>query len=108
MIDILETLYKHTSLTFLETDETFETTSGVRQGGPESPFLFNLYIDFAMRVFINECQNKSVGFFEHCFRLNPRSIDRKERLQMRQCNVKNSGKSTLSWCGYADDNSVSS
>ena len=103
MIDILEQLYKQTSLTFLETDETFETTSGVRQGGPESPFLFNLYIDYIMRVFINEIQTENIKFFEHCFRLNPRSISREERLKMGQENLKSFGISTLSWCGYADD-----
>ena len=78
MIDILEQLYKQTSLTFLETDETFETTSDVRQGGPESPFLFNLYIDYIMGVFINESQTENIKFFEHCFRLNPRSISLKD------------------------------
>ena len=103
MIDILEQLYKQTSLTFLETDETFETTSGVRQGGPESPFLFNLYIDYIMRVFINESHTENIKFFEHCFRLNPRSISREERLKMRQENLKSFRISTLPWCGYADD-----
>ena len=103
MIDILEQLYKQTSLTFLETDETFETTSGVRQGGPESSFLFNLYIDYIMRVFINESQTENIRFFEHCFRLNPRSISREERLKIRQENLKSFGIPTLPWCGYADD-----
>ena len=37
LIDILEKLYENTSLTSEET--TFETTSGVRQRGPESPNL---------------------------------------------------------------------
>ena len=35
---------------------TFETTSGVRQGGPESPNLFNLYIDFVIRVFLRKVE----------------------------------------------------
>ena len=52
---ILEQLYKQTTLTFQESN-TFATTSGVRQGGPESPFLFNLYIDYVMRVFMTEAQ----------------------------------------------------
>ena len=37
VIKVLEKLYEQTSLTFPEADETFSTTSGVRQGGPESP-----------------------------------------------------------------------
>jgi len=49
---ILNKLYTHTTLTYNEGETTFETTSGVRQGGPKSLFLFNLYIDFVMRVFV--------------------------------------------------------
>ena len=45
VIDILEVSYRKTSLTFDEANERFETTSGVRQGGPESPNLFILYIE---------------------------------------------------------------
>jgi len=40
LLDIMEKLYSNTTLTFEEANETFKTTSGVRQGGPESPFLF--------------------------------------------------------------------
>ena len=40
LIDILEKLYENTSLTIEEV--TFETTSGVRQEGHESPILFNI------------------------------------------------------------------
>ena len=40
LFDILEELYNHTSLTYDEANlQTFKTTSGVRQGGPESPVL---------------------------------------------------------------------
>ena len=37
LITILSNLYQRTKLTFDEMKTTFETTSGVRQGGPESP-----------------------------------------------------------------------
>jgi len=43
LVDILEKLYENTSLTFEEI--TFETSSGVRQGGPESPNLFKLTVE---------------------------------------------------------------
>ena len=36
---------------------TFETTSGVRQGGLESPNLFNFYIDFVVRIFFEKSRH---------------------------------------------------
>ena len=102
MFRILQCLYNHTSLTY--EDVTFKTTSGVRQGGPESPFLFNLYIDFVMRVFIEKCQSDtSINFFAHKYRVNPNSVSRAERIKMRTTDTKLWGSSLLSWCGYADD-----
>ncbi|XP_066935323.1 uncharacterized protein [Clytia hemisphaerica] len=102
LFTILEQLYKQTTLTFQESN-TFQTTSGVRQGGPESPFLFNLYIDFVMRVFMSEANAESINFYKHSYRLNPRSISRANRISMRENNLRNWGTSTLPWCGYADD-----
>ena len=85
-------------------DVTFKTTSGVRQGGPESPFFFNLYIDFVMRVFIEKCQSDtSINFFAHNNRVIPNSVTRAERIKMRTNDTKLWGSSLLSWCGYADD-----
>jgi len=45
---------------------TFFVSSGVRQGGPESPPLFNLFIDFVMSLFMSKCRNDgSIKFFAH-------------------------------------------
>ena len=102
MFRILETLYNCTSLTY--EDVTFQTISGARQGGPESPFLFNLYIDFVMRVFVEKCQkDESITFFTHKYRLNMNSITREERMKMRENNSNTWGSSLLRWSGYADD-----
>jgi len=83
LFKILESLYRKTSLTYQEAQTTFTVTSGVRQGGPESPPLFNLYIDFVMRVFMSKCvTDGSIRFFEHHYRINARSVSREERLKM--------------------------
>ena len=101
ILSILNLLYTKTSLTY--EDNTFTTSSGVRQGGPESPLLFNLYIDFVMRLFIEKCKQLKIDFFEHSFRINSKSFTRDERYQITQENKKLYGKSLLEWCGYADD-----
>ena len=104
MFDILERMYKNTSLTYDEANTTFKTSSGVRQGGPESPFLFNLYLDFVMRVFLSRCSTiNDIKFFKHKYRINPRSVTREERLRMRNQNISGNGEASLPWCGYADD-----
>ena len=105
ILSILNLLYTKTSLTYEE--NSFETSSGVRQGGPESPVLFNLYItfyiDFVMRLFIEKGKQLNVDFFEHSFRINSKSFTRDERSQLKRENKKLFGKSLLEWCGYADD-----
>ncbi|XP_066917213.1 uncharacterized protein [Clytia hemisphaerica] len=103
LVTILNSLYKRTTLTYEEIQTTFETTSGVRQGGPESPFLFNLFIDFVMRIFINNATHANIKFYEHRYRINLRSVSREERLSMRSKNRNHEGNVNLPWCGYADD-----
>ena len=104
LIDILEKLYENTSLTFEDAKSTFVTTSGVRQGGTESPNLFNLYVDFVMRVFIDKCsEDDEIKFFEHKFRINSHAFTREDRLYMRSNNMRSWGSSVLPWSGYADD-----
>lgn len=71
-IEILENLYKHTTNVLTQDpDHPFVTKSGVRQGGPESPPLFNLYIDWVMRLFIYECeQNNQINCIIHKYRIS--------------------------------------
>ena len=103
LITILSNLYQRTTLTFDEIKTTFQTTSGVRQGGPESPFLFSLFIDFGMRVFSDQSQNENIDFYIHRYRINSVSINREERLLMRSSNLKHGENTSLPWCRYADD-----
>ena len=73
--EILKTLYKNTTLTYDDAVISFKTSSGVRQGGPGSPFLFNLYLDFVMRVFIQKCKNDNqIKFLQTQMSSEPTSI----------------------------------
>ncbi|XP_066919456.1 uncharacterized protein [Clytia hemisphaerica] len=99
LLNILEKLYENTSLTF--EGETFQTTSGVLQGGPESSFLFNLFIDFVMRVFIEK--SEGINFFDHKYQINPFSFTREEKYILRRHHTDLNGSSDFAWCGYADD-----
>ena len=61
-IRIMEELYKKTECALKgEPDHYFETTSGVRQGGPESPNLFNLYLDYIMRLYSHRAKEMDLG-----------------------------------------------
>ena len=104
LFDILESLYRNTSLTYDEANVTFKTSSGVRQGGPESPCLFMLYADFVMRLFMEKCHSEeNLNFYSHTYRLNCRTFLREERLKMRHQELKSWGVDSLPWSGYADD-----
>ena len=81
--EILEGLYRNTTLTYDESMVSFKTTSGVRQGGPESPFLFNLYLDFVMRVFTKKCEKDNcIKFFKHKYRINPQAFSAVQKEQL--------------------------
>ena len=66
LFNILKKLYQKLSLTYQEALVPLLVTSGVRQGGPKSPCLFNLSIDFLMHILMNSCtKDYSIQFFNH-------------------------------------------
>ena len=98
LIKILEAVYKQTTTSLAETpDDIFELFSGVRQGGPESPPLYNLYMDFVMRIFNEECEKSGIKFLEFIYRIKSTATTRRERQQKYQ------GKHKVDWVRYADD-----
>ena len=65
LFELMESIYKYTTTALKDNpDDIFETALGVRQGGPESPSLFNLYIDYVMRVFLKLCTQKRIKFIK--------------------------------------------
>ena len=68
LFDLLENLYSSTTTALAGHElEKFVIELGVRQGGSESPLLFNLYIDYVMRVFLSECAKQNVNFIAEVF-----------------------------------------
>ena len=95
LIHLLEHLYSFTTTALSQApDQTFETKSGVRQGGPESPILFNLFMDFVMRVFLDQCKKDGISFLRLKY-LIPAHASNTNRAA--------TGTFVVDWVGYADD-----
>ena len=100
-IEILNELYNSTK-SFMSDDDPitdlFPTSSGVRQGGNESPNLFNLYIDYALRVFRNRCDSENLTHLSIPFLIPNYCTNREQRMRApaRGICIDDEG-------GYADD-----
>ena len=94
-IRIMEELYKKTLSCMKGETQYFETSSGVRQGGPESPNLFNLYLDYIMRIYNHHADRLGLGI-SFTFRIKDQARERADRTRYR-------GAGHYPWLGYADD-----
>ena len=95
LIDLLEVLYSKTTTALAEApDNVFDVECGMRQGGPESSRLFNLYIDMVMRIFLHNCMKEGIQFLKFKYRM-PRSASHNGRDKI--------GRHQIDWIGYADD-----
>ena len=75
-------------------DDCFQLRLGVRQGGPESPILYNLYMDFVMRVFLQKCSSNGIKFLNLKYNI-PCTASKTSRRTV--------GDNEVKWTGYADD-----
>ena len=100
-IDILENLYGSTKSFMSGEDQNkdaFETSSGVRQGGNESPNLFNLYMDYALRVYKARCDAAGLDHLDISYTIPNECTNRDQRSR-----APSRGKCTDDDSGYADD-----
>ena len=98
LIELLESIYSYTTTALSDSESSvFEILVGVRQGGPESPTLYNLYMDYVMRIFIQECDKKNIKFIKTRYTI-PRTASTSENNTLGSY-----GMNQLSWVGYADD-----
>ena len=95
LIELLETLYEYTTTALAETPtDKFKLDTGVRQGGPESPLLYNLYMDFIMRIFLERCKTNRIKFLKLKYNI-PSYVSSTGRTSK--------GEFDIDWTGYADD-----
>ena len=100
-LDIIQQLYSKTSAR-ISTDKSrtsFPTTAGVRQGGPESPPLFCLFMDWVMRRFKEECNKRGIHGLklEHVI---PNTATEARNRAERDMQI---GTGYHLWVGFADD-----
>ena len=99
-ISVLEALYSSTKA-HISTDEAtlaFETLAGVRQGGPESPSLFCLLMDWVMRIFEIRAAKMGLKGVQLKFNISTSATNTAERFEHPS-----RGNLNLLWVGFADD-----
>ena len=103
-IEVLQAIY-NTTRAFIAHDgpeSMFETTSGMRQGGIESAPGFNLYLDYAMRVYRSRCSSAGIEGLHIGYRIPIESTNRAQR-----AHAPSAGTYDETDDGYADDLAVS-
>ena len=94
MVEILESIYNQTTCYLDNPKKDFKTTVGVRQGGCESPYLYNLYANHCMEVFARKCESADIEGLNIPFDI-PEACSEIEQAHL--------GIAMLIWLGYADD-----
>ena len=96
---LLKALYTGTKASIKNTVNSFQVHTGCRQGGIESPVLFNIYMDFVLRCVEHEVLSKypNTGL-KYSYRIKSESSNRKQRSIH-----KISGNDRLRMLLYADD-----
>ena len=99
LISLLKSIYDYTMTALAQTPEdAFETMLGVRQGGPESPSLYNLYMDYLMRVFVEKCSRQDIQFFKSKYCIPGQAVSAASASRFAKY-----GNLIVDWIGYADD-----
>ena len=100
IIDILQLMYQGTTASIKGMKSYFNVLIGCRQGGQESPCLFNYYFDFVLKVAANEIgrmYSDGLGI-EFEFNISQLCSNREQR---RLAPLR--GVQLLKWILYADD-----
>ena len=104
-IDIVEKLYERTRAVMKgdTLDDAFEYTSGVRQGGNESGAFYNMYADYAIRVWRDKCIELGLPTLNIPYLIPAEATNRAQKTE-----YKASGTIDDCECGLADDTGIHS
>ena len=68
LINLLEHLYSSTSAEIKGNESlVFNIETGVFQGGPESPILYNLFTDYVTRILMLKCTDENMHFISYSY-----------------------------------------
>lgn len=100
LVNILRKMYEGTTATIKGSRAVFDVLIGCRQGGQESPCLFNYYFDYVLKVAAHEIdQHFPNGWgIDFDFRIPHYCTNRQQRTNGRM-----NGIQTIRWILYADD-----
>ena len=98
LITIMEDMYKKTTACMQDNPEDkFETTAGVRQGGTESPYVYNCLAQRCMDTFETKCLMNGIEPFKVPFKIPAEASD--------TGNI-DSGVADINYINYADDSAI--
>ena len=98
IINLLDHLYSSTSAEIIGNESlVFNIETGVVQGGPESPILYNVFMDNVMRIFMLKSKEENVNFISHSYSIPEYASSTGTEV---------TGETHMSWSGYADDISM--
>ena len=100
LMAILQKMYEGTTASIKGTKAVFDILIGCRQGGQESPCLFNYYFDYVLKVAANEIDEKYPNGWglEFNFNIPHWCTNRKQRSKGKM-----NGVNIITWILYADD-----
>ena len=81
-------------------EDVIELILGVRQGGPESPSLYNLFMDYVMRIYTHQCEEEDITL-KYCIRSTATPSEGRKIKGRKMKSYR--GEHTIDWIGYADD-----
>ena len=94
LIEILENMYSKTVAWLKGENLKFKCSCGVRQGGSESPVLYNCLAHTCLQTWIDRCEIEGIKAFEIPFKIPP---------EASKTGVTVSGLSAIHYLAYCDD-----
>ena len=100
LVAILKKIYEGTTASIKGSKAVFDVLVGCRQGGQESPCLFNCYFDYILKIAAHEIDRAYPDGWGIAFEYNiPHTCTNRQQRQVGKMH----GLETIRWILYADD-----